>query len=138
MIHDAYLPPPLRVVSIDLHEPISPIEGCALFRGVRVLVRLDHQPLGWLTILEPGDVVAVERIRTQLVRQLPTTMRNASLRRELALPRPIAARPPISVVVCTRDRAASLERCLVSLSTVDYADFEVIVVDNAPGTTETE
>jgi glycosyltransferase involved in cell wall biosynthesis len=37
-----------------------------------------------------------------------------------------------SVVVCTRDRVADLERCLQSLRAQRYDDFEVIVVDDAP------
>lgn len=37
-----------------------------------------------------------------------------------------------SVVVCTRDRVADLERCLQSLRAQRYQDFEVIVVDDAP------
>jgi glycosyltransferase involved in cell wall biosynthesis len=40
--------------------------------------------------------------------------------------------PPISIVVCTRDRPVSLKACLESLSRLDYAAYEVIVVDNAP------
>lgn len=40
--------------------------------------------------------------------------------------------PPISVIVCTRDRPQSLERCLASLAQLDYPVYEVIVVDNAP------
>jgi glycosyltransferase involved in cell wall biosynthesis len=40
-------------------------------------------------------------------------------------------RPPISVVVCTRDRPESLARCLVALGQLDYPDYEVVVVDNA-------
>jgi glycosyltransferase involved in cell wall biosynthesis len=39
--------------------------------------------------------------------------------------------PPISVVVCTRDRARALERCLAALARLEYPAFEVIVVDNA-------
>jgi glycosyltransferase involved in cell wall biosynthesis len=38
--------------------------------------------------------------------------------------------PPISVVVCTRDRALSLERCLAALAQLDYPSYEVVVVDN--------
>jgi glycosyltransferase involved in cell wall biosynthesis len=37
---------------------------------------------------------------------------------------------PISVVVCTRDRRISLERCLKSLAEQDYPNYEVIVIDN--------
>lgn len=39
---------------------------------------------------------------------------------------------PVTVVVCTRDRAASLARCLASLARLDHASYEVVVVDNAP------
>ncbi len=38
---------------------------------------------------------------------------------------------PISVIVCTRDRAGSLRQCLEALTRLDYPDYEVIVVDNA-------
>lgn len=39
-------------------------------------------------------------------------------------------KPGISVIVCTRDRANSLEVCLKSLKEIDYPEYEVIVVDN--------
>ena len=46
--------------------------------------------------------------------------------------------PRTSVVVATRDRAASLSRCLDSLLGLDYPDYEIVVVDNAPATSATE
>lgn len=46
-----------------------------------------------------------------------------------APPRP-GSLPGISVVVCTRDRPLSLERCLAHLSRLTYPAFEVVVVDN--------
>ncbi|HMQ29577.1 MAG TPA: glycosyltransferase family A protein, partial [Chloroflexaceae bacterium] len=52
---------------------------------------------------------------------------------ELDRQRPAAAPPPpISVVVCTRDRAELLRGCLAALGQLDYPCYEVIVVDNAP------
>lgn len=39
--------------------------------------------------------------------------------------------PPISVVVCTRDRVHALRRCLEALQQVQYPDYEVIVVDGS-------
>jgi cellulose synthase/poly-beta-1,6-N-acetylglucosamine synthase-like glycosyltransferase len=41
--------------------------------------------------------------------------------------------PFCSVVVCTRQRAAALERCLAGLRDLDYPRYEVVVVDNTPG-----
>jgi len=42
----------------------------------------------------------------------------------------------MSVIVCTRDRPAMLARCLDQLQKLEYAPFEVVVVDNAPSTEE--
>jgi O-antigen biosynthesis protein len=48
-------------------------------------------------------------------------------------------RPPrASVVVATRDRPESLARCLDSLLALDYPDYELVVVDNAPAASATE
>jgi GT2 family glycosyltransferase len=45
--------------------------------------------------------------------------------------------PPITVIVCTRNRASQLRGALEALRDLDYPDFDVLVVDNAPRTTET-
>ena len=40
--------------------------------------------------------------------------------------------PAVTVVICTRNRPVSLERCLESLGRVEYDSFHTLVVDNAP------
>ncbi|HEV7899800.1 MAG TPA: glycosyltransferase family 2 protein [Planosporangium sp.] len=45
--------------------------------------------------------------------------------------------PPITVVVCTRERPGPLARCLDSLLAQVYPRFRVLVVDNAPATDAT-
>jgi GT2 family glycosyltransferase len=42
----------------------------------------------------------------------------------------MAARPRVSVVVCTYNGGGTLEQCLRSLQVLDYPDYEVIVVDD--------
>ena len=39
--------------------------------------------------------------------------------------------PRCSVVICTRDRPAELDRCLEAVQHLDYPRFDVLVVDNA-------
>jgi glycosyltransferase involved in cell wall biosynthesis len=46
--------------------------------------------------------------------------------------------PTCSVVVCTRHRPELLARCLLSLSRLERASYEVIVVDNTAGELEVE
>ncbi|WP_422745649.1 glycosyltransferase family 2 protein [Mycobacterium sp. WMMD1722] len=53
----------------------------------------------------------------------------------LADPAPLdrhAVRPPISIVICTRDRPDQLRTVLGSLGGLDYPEFEVLIVDNNP------
>jgi O-antigen biosynthesis protein len=45
--------------------------------------------------------------------------------------------PTCSVVIATRDRPASLTRCLDALERLTYPRFHVLVVDNAPASGET-
>ena len=40
--------------------------------------------------------------------------------------------PGCTVVICTRDRPAELDRCLEAVLRLDYPAFEALVVDNAP------
>ncbi len=50
---------------------------------------------------------------------------------------PGAPLPPISVVLCTRERPDDLRGALESLRRLDYPEFEIVVVDNAPVTDQT-
>src|SRR5712692_6410138 len=58
-----------------------------------------------------------------------------------AAPRPALSRmavpPSCTVVICTRDRPALLDRCLGAVTRLDHPGFRILVVDNAPTTTET-
>ncbi len=43
----------------------------------------------------------------------------------------IAPLPPLTVLVCTRDRPAILEVCLKKLLDLDYPNYEILVADNS-------
>jgi GT2 family glycosyltransferase len=45
--------------------------------------------------------------------------------------------PRITAVVATRERPELLRKCLDALLAVEYPDYEIVVVDNAPETTRT-
>ncbi|HYC28790.1 MAG TPA: glycosyltransferase family A protein, partial [Chitinophagaceae bacterium] len=53
---------------------------------------------------------------------------------DLALP----ASVDVSVIICTRDRALYVQRCLESLSKIACAPKEIIVIDNAPKNDDTK
>jgi glycosyltransferase involved in cell wall biosynthesis len=53
------------------------------------------------------------------------------------LPTALPAQVPVSVVICTRGRAAQLRRCLHMLHDLACQPAEIVVVDNAPTDTST-
>lgn len=128
------------------------------YDAVRVLVRLDGRPAGWVTVpvsdIERGGWrAALDTVAKQLGAVLAPAVllpppapgavsgavSGASAGRaadwgsgQAPRPGPGEALPAISVVVCTRDRTDNLRRCLAALLALDYPEYEIVVVDNAP------
>src|SRR6266536_2024480 len=124
-------PPPdwsgsLWVGSVDMSSPVADriaLVGADGYRRARLLVRHGRQPRGFVEVDVRDSSVSADELR-----------RHAS-----ALPAPSAGRtpekpPPVSVVLCTRDRAEPLRAALTSLLALQYPRFEIVVVDNASAT----
>lgn len=150
---------PAVVLDVDLSSPLPqvPATGTDGRRVQRawVLVRLFSEPLGTVLVPVPEqgltpaalrDAIAAEmhdvlapRLRTHGLSGVP--MDGFEPRSEpafLARRREVlAAAPPITVVVCTREHPGALARCLDSLLVQRYPDFRILVVDNAPTTDAT-
>ena len=136
---------------------IVPAHPGQAYTAVRVLVRLHLQPLGFVTVpLVGGQLEApsvAEAIWAELQAPLNAHLTDDGLEPVTSIPldglgavsHPRCRQPPVggpgwplvTVVVCTRDRPASLAHCLQALAQLTYAPFEVVVVDNAPTTRET-
>lgn len=111
----------------------QPLQGRLLttsgepFDHARVLIRSHHDPIGFVQVpvrdgaLDPGTV------RSQARRQF-----GRALERPRAESAPAIGDSLVSVVLCTRNRAEGVRRCLEGLTAVDYPNTEYIVVDNAP------
>ncbi len=115
----------------------------------RVLVRMHGDPVGFVEVpvpaggLTPAAVAEVawsrlgDGLRAHLVKDgigFPDVPRPELVGGRDACPVAAEGRweQPLSVVVCTRNRADLLAGCLGSLQRVRYGEFEVVVVDNAP------
>ena len=92
--------------------------------SARVLVRLHGDPVGYVPSPLPLDAAAVAaRAREEhagRIAQIEADERTAP------------AGDLVSVVVCTRNRAAQLGACLDRLRGLTYPDLEILIVDNAP------
>ncbi len=103
------------------------LAGSRGHRRARLLVRRGRLPLGFVELgVSEGEVDGAELSRA--VRALPD---------QVPCPPVGAPRPPVSVVLCTRDRPEQLRVAVESLLDQEYPTFEVVVVDNAPATAAT-
>lgn len=104
---------------------------------LRILVRHATAPLGWIIVeSRPQDGQLWPVIRDHVLRD--PVLRSRAMRTVMAPASGQFPRPPITVVVCTRDRTETLARCLAALGALDYPDHQILVVDNAPSTDATK
>jgi GT2 family glycosyltransferase len=113
------------VGEVDLGDPLPDrvaLAGADGYRRARLLVRAGRQPRGFVELpVTDGavDLAALRAAAADLYRPDPSD--------------PVAL-PPVSVVLCTRDRPGPLRAALASLLAVEYPDVEIVVVDNASRT----
>jgi len=129
----------MKVLELDLSEPSGPVWGLEGYTTLSILVRYRERPVGWAYVsnLQQPFVLPeqlVDAISTQLGSQLVPIVLGEQLVNEAAGQ---VAAMPVSVVVCTRDRADQLADCLRALLALDYPDYEVVVVDNASRSDDT-
>jgi glycosyltransferase involved in cell wall biosynthesis len=131
---------PARVLDIELTEEIRPIWGVEKYDYLWILVRYKTRPLGWIAVSKDRSqpVVSGDAVRQAIVNQAGAALSLGFLSDRLKRNvQPVANSDPVSVVVCTRDRADLLFGCLQALLALDYPDYEIIVVDNASSSTDT-
>lgn len=123
---------PVEVVDVDLARPHEfrppggpgPIHPTA---PVLALVRLRGRPLGLVGAAGTSPEDLWRSVADTARRRFPLPPAAPPARAST----PVA--PSVSVIVATHDRPGMLRACLDSLLRMEYRDFEVIVVDNAPG-----
>ncbi|MGW6395635.1 glycosyltransferase [Streptomyces sp. NPDC055103] len=139
----------MSVAQLDLDAPDGPVTavrpapgGPPLAPGdVYALVRLGGRPAATVvgTVREgedPAEVLgALARERVGTAARPHAEAEHHAAAQPLAAPAPTP--PRTSVIVATRERPESLARALDSLLAQDHPDHELIVVDNAPRTTDT-
>jgi GT2 family glycosyltransferase len=147
---------PVAVRLIDLDTPLSDLDLSYQYlrqdyRSLLAVVRLAQDPIGVATFpVDPGGYVTRDQLAGGLNRQLGAELIEAYDRRnrdrrvdpfsgmpELGDSDEPTLGPSVSVVVPTCCNPGPLERCLQSILLSDYDDFEVIVVENRPGSSET-
>lgn len=146
---------PIKVIDIELSQPIPTIEGLDGYMGVQGLVRLHGVPLGYVkapislgkcTAATLSKLILEEHnwaIICQLIRNglaSPDRPTEFTLENLINLP-PVEFEgewPLVTVAVCTRDRPDDIKLCLEAIAQLDYPNLDILVVDNAPTTESTK
>ncbi len=154
---------PARIIQIELAQPLpnlSPLDARTdqRYRRAISLVRLHTQPLGVIEVILGEDGLSAADLAKEIDRALSSEISahlsedglphgNALTAAGLPaadLPKCLQARqailddpPRVSIIIATRDRPEQLKVCLGSLNNLDYPNFDIIVVDNAPTTPAT-
>lgn len=129
-------PPRARVFELAVEEPLRPLHVGPGYFKVVLVVRSQGQVLGHVS-LPALEVVPVDVQRAAIAERLAVALWEqealAVLRRACGVePEPRPPCPPVSVIVCTRDRPDDLARCLESIGLLRTQPMEVLVVDNCP------
>ncbi len=119
---------------IELTRPLEPLELAAAAAGFALLLRRRGCPIGFLMRESLGTVtVPVEELSSWIAAEVKTKIIEEALREELQVPGAPDPFPTLSVAICTRNRPATLRRCLDSLFPLqEQYGFELLVIDNAP------
>lgn len=102
------------------------LQASAGYTRARLLVRDGAAVRGFIELEAPDGQIS----RSALDRAIATLPRAAPRGAPVHL-------PTITVIVCTRDRASQLRDALQAILALNYANFDVVVVDNASRTPET-
>jgi len=128
-----------RRVELELSQPLPDIVLSAQEDGCGLIARWRGRLVGFrMLALSPGTTLTAARLQAIADEAFAPAVVAAQL--AMVLPAPdvageAAARPRLSIAICTKDRAARLARLLASLQALapepTFAAVEVVVVDNA-------
>jgi GT2 family glycosyltransferase len=141
----------MKLICVDLESPL-PDSPAPETGELWILVRLHRRPLGiiksggrGMSAIDLANAIGTELLEpiarhlaadglgtTWDLADIETAWRRCPWSRTSAL--------PITVAVCTRDRAAQLAACLESLTALEYPPdlLDLLVVDNAPSNEQTK
>jgi glycosyltransferase involved in cell wall biosynthesis len=128
-----------RLDEVEITRPLSALEFGSHETGGGLLVRRSGRPIGFLMRENGGKQAwSPEELDAWIGAELKTKIVEEAIREELVLTPASAPFPSLSVAICTKDRPASLSRCLESVIALQRRfHFELLIIDNAPSDSRT-
>ncbi|HVE60699.1 MAG TPA: glycosyltransferase [Chitinophagaceae bacterium] len=129
----------IALLQLELSEKLKPVIINNDYDECRILVRFYRQPLGWVAFKEiTGGFISTEELEVGIKKQVGWPLVEQSFIHYIKEDENnFSSFEPISVIICTRNRTEQLAECLKSLLALEYAAYEIIIVDNAPDNEDT-
>jgi glycosyltransferase involved in cell wall biosynthesis len=148
----------IKIMTVDIEHPLPAIKASQEYAKVLLLLRLHEEPIGVLELAIPPNGVDVEALAEQVWDTFAPQIRAHLAEDDILIQESLGAQeipeievpvclqkkqaalekaPFVSIAIATRDRVESLRECLASVLELDYPNFEVVIVDNAPSSDET-
>jgi glycosyltransferase involved in cell wall biosynthesis len=122
---------------IELTAPLADLSLSAADTGASILVRRKGVPIGfWMQEADGSRRIPVADLTQRIGSEMGARILAEAIRDELRPSAPSIA-PPLTIAICTKDRAQGVERLLGGLAPQilalpDGQRPEILVVDNAP------
>jgi len=126
----------IEISEIELSNGLKPISVPADCGRSHLLVRYHGHPVGWIDLWKQTN--SAEQMHESILENFGQDLVPLVLKQKIAPMKRETFERPVSIVVGTRDRAEQLECCLAALTSLAYKNYEIIIVDNAPGNDATE
>ncbi|MDW6021999.1 glycosyltransferase [Mesorhizobium sp. BAC0120] len=126
-----------KLVEVELSEPLNAIALAPDQSGVGLIARWRDRLIGFEMIAAPdGSTLSADQLRTLADERFAARVLVAKIEDELGSSTSAhTSLPPLSIAICTKDRAERLARLLKSLDAVHknsaFPSVEIVVVDNA-------
>jgi glycosyltransferase involved in cell wall biosynthesis len=130
-----------KILDLDYHNLPAEISGLESYNHALLLIRLYGRPVGQVRIPVDAGKVEGQELREKISQSLDWNFWHQWLVNYLSSREDRTVSPlgePVTVAVCTRDRAEDLHRCLLALLALPGRAHEIIVVDSCSVTEETK
>ena len=129
----------MKVLQIDISQNITSIPFEDEYEHYYALIKNKNHPLGWIYFGKTDDAfISAQKIEELIKHKVGYPMIREMLIDSVNVQqKENHKQEPISVIICTRNRLSLLKNCLHAIMNLDYPDYEIIVVDNAPSNEET-
>jgi glycosyltransferase involved in cell wall biosynthesis len=143
---------PIKLVDIEIAEPVKSIAGLEGYQAVQALLKLHGKPVGYISLPVTGGYISSELLATSILNKhanmifkiavqnaLHSKINNFSFEHLFKNKTAIYSEnlPSVTVAVCTRNRSNDLAQCLDAICQLEYPNLDLLVIDNAPGNDDT-